>query len=164
MVLNLFFFMFFRTVRSKIVVRIRNLIIFGDFQNNFRPKIQNFWTHCIFEIWNSCKLFCASFKPKKLPKKFTRHQVVPGTCSPRLPRNVPLPKSRSPHARNRLIAGPPMAQEDFSYNQCDYNRVLYKQQELNDYDFYPHQNRYQPYKEWRYPDQMLPGVQNAFYV
>ena len=42
MVLNLFFFMFFRTVRSKIVVRIRNLIIFGDFQNNFRPKIQNF--------------------------------------------------------------------------------------------------------------------------
>ena len=30
------------TVRSKMLVRLRNLVIFGDFQNNFRPKNRNF--------------------------------------------------------------------------------------------------------------------------
>ena len=30
------------TVRSKICVRRRNLVIFGRFQNNFRPKNRNF--------------------------------------------------------------------------------------------------------------------------
>ena len=70
---------------------------------------------------------------------------------------APLGLNRSPPRQQRLLACPPVFQENFGYNERAYDRRFLQSES--------YQHRYQPYREWRYPHQILPGQHNnAFYV